>query len=177
MAHKKMCRYCGKVLPFDAQNCEYCGKYLMKPQDNSGLVCAKCKASVNEDDNFCQKCGAIFNLDFYKNQEPEPLPHNVNGIPYNIGILLTSLAASIAISVFAGSGKEMGIGQYFLYFGIGFIASEVFLYIYFLPSILAFENNNPNAYFIYICNLLLGATVIGWFISLVFALQNKQKEE
>ena len=178
MGDTKICRYCGKIIYSDSKNCDYCGKYLYKPHDNPDMVCEVCKSPVNSDDNFCQVCGAIFSLpEGYDPNDNEPPPRRGNriGIPYNKGILLTSIAASIAITVFATAGKETSIGGYFLFLSISYILAEIFLYIYFLPSIIAIENNNPNACFVYICNLLLGITIIGWIISLVFALQNERR--
>lgn len=176
MGQTKICRYCGNVIYSDAQTCEYCGKYLLKEHDNKDLFCAKCKAPVNTDDNFCQRCGAVFNLpdEDLTNLQKQ---HNIAGIPYHVGIFLTSLALSFAITVYAVSGKEMTAGDYFVYYSVAFVVSEIFLYIYFLPSIIAIENNNSNACLIYICNLLLGATIIGWIISLILALQSKKRPE
>ncbi|MBR6127540.1 superinfection immunity protein [bacterium] len=173
MADTKICRYCGNVIPRNAENCGYCGKYLLKKHDNPDLVCEECKAPVNTDDNFCQECGAIFGLPEVV-INPEPYKGNMLGIPYNIGILLTSFAASIAVTVFATSGKDMTTGGYALFFSIAFIVSEIVLYIYFLPSILAIEKNNPNALMIYICNLLFGITIIGWFVTLIMGLQSNE---
>ena len=176
MGQTKICRYCGNVIYSDEQTCEFCGKFLNKEHDNKDLFCAKCKAPVNTDDNYCQHCGAIFNLEAADKLNEESLKHNINGIPYNLGVLLTSFALSIGITVFNTVGKDITIGKIFAIFGISFIASEILLYIYFLPSILAIENNNRNVYFIYVCNLLFGATVIGWIIALVFALRSNQKK-
>ena len=174
MAQTKMCRYCGNIIDIDAQTCRFCGKYLMKPHDNPDLVCEKCKSPVNTDDNFCQRCGAIFSLP-EKEYYEEPPEGNILGIPYNIGILLTAFAASIAITVFYTSGKDTSLGANCIFFSIAFVATEILFYIYFLPSILAIEKNNPNALLIYICNLLLGITIIGWLVTLIMALRSKPK--
>ena len=64
--------------------------------------------------------------------------------------------------------------DYIIYYCIAFIVSEIVLYVYFLPSVIAIENNHTNTYFIYVFNLLLGITVIGWFAALIFALQSKE---
>ena len=177
MGDTKICRYCGKMLYSDAKNCDYCGRYLLKPHDNPDMVCEECKSPVNTDDNFCQACGAIFSLpegyDPNAVNELPPRKGNKMGIPYNIIILLKSIAVSIVITVFATVGKETSVGAYFLFAGVSFILAEIFLYIYFLPSIIAIEKNNPNACFVYICNLLLGITIIGWIVSLVMANQSE----
>lgn len=173
MAQTKICRYCGQVLYSDAETCDYCGRYLFKEHDNPDLVCTKCKSPVNTDDNFCQKCGAVFNIPS-EPIEPLPVRHNIAEIPYNIIVFFTSIAVSIAATVFFTVGKEINIGQIFVYWGVAFVASEILLYIYFLPSIIAIENNNTNAYFIYVCNLLFGVTVVGWIVALVFAFQTRK---
>jgi len=177
MGQTKICRYCGNIVYSDAQTCEFCGKYLLKKHDNPDLYCAKCKAPVNTDDNYCQNCGAVFCIpENNTNIKEEPAKGNLIGIPYNIGILFTSFAASFAITVFLTAGKETSFGQNSIYFCIAFIVAEIFFYIYFLPSIIAIEKNHPNIYPIYFCNLILGITIIGWFVTLFFALQSKQKE-
>ena len=171
MGETKICRYCGQVIDINAKKCQFCRREVIKEHDNPDLFCKRCKAPVNTDDNFCQQCGAIFDIP----SEPLPVVHNMYGIRYNIGIFLTSIVASIAITVFMSSGNsEAAAGSDFITFCIAFIVSEIFLYIYFIPSIIAFENNNPNAYFIYVCNLLFGATIIGWLAALIYTLQTNE---
>lgn len=175
MSSTKICRYCGNIIDVDAQTCEYCGNYLCKEHDNKDLFCSKCKAPVNTDDNFCQKCGAVFRIpdDSLTNLT---IKHNIMGIPYHLGILLTSLAVGFAITVYATSGKDITLGGSFIYFCIAFLIAEIILYIYFLPSIIAIENNHKSTLLIYIFNLLSGITIIGWFITLIFALQSKPRK-
>ncbi len=164
MGEMKICRHCGNEIKIDAKKCKYCKKELDIP-DTPELFCTKCKAPVNTEDNFCQRCGAIFNIPDF---EP-PAKHNIHEIPYHLGILLKAFAASFAITVFAASGKEISVGGMIVYYLISFIVSEIFLYIYFLPSILAIENNKPNVLVLYLCNLLFGVTVIGWLVTLVMS--------
>ena len=42
--------------------------------------------------------------------------------------------------------------------------------IYFLPSIIAFARKRPNAAAIFVLNFFLGWSLIGWVVSLVWAL-------
>jgi hypothetical protein len=49
-------------------------------------------------------------------------------------------------------------------FGFGFV-------LYFLPSIIAFGRSKRDAVSIFVVNLLLGWTAIGWVIALVWALK------
>ena len=173
MGQTKICRYCGNIIDVDMENCEYCGQYLYKERDNDDIYCAKCKAPVNTDDNFCQKCGAVFNVP--EQSYDTPMLHNISGIPYNVIILLKSIALSAAVTVFSTVGKETALTQGIIFFVIAFIVAEIFLYLYFLPSIIAIENNSSNTYSVYVCNLLFGVTVIGWFICLHFALSSKKR--
>lgn len=50
------------------------------------------------------------------------------------------------------------------------MSSPYFLIIYFVPSIIAFFRNSENKGWIFLINLFLGFTVIGWFVSLFLAL-------
>jgi uncharacterized membrane protein YqaE (UPF0057 family) len=47
------------------------------------------------------------------------------------------------------------------------------LLIYFLPSLVGHKKKNANA--IFILNLLLGWTLLGWVVALVWALTNEEK--
>lgn len=46
----------------------------------------------------------------------------------------------------------------------------IFLALYFLPTIIAFFRNKRNKGAIFALNFFLGITVIGWIISLIWAL-------
>lgn len=48
--------------------------------------------------------------------------------------------------------------------------------LYFLPAITAGSNGRRNTIAIFTCNLLLGWTVLGWCISLIWALINDKPE-
>ena len=170
MGDTKICRHCGKEIKSNAKKCKYC-KYELDIEDTPELYCTRCKAPVNTEDNFCQKCGAIFNI---PEDIDKPVIHNKNGIPYHIGILLKAIAISFAIGTFATTGKDISTGGMFGYYGAAFIISEIALYIYFLPTILAIENNKSNMLFLYVFNLLLGITVLGWFAALIFAIKSEE---
>jgi Superinfection immunity protein len=53
---------------------------------------------------------------------------------------------------------------FFPIFGLGFV-------FYFLPSIVAFARSKRDSASIFILNLLLGWTAIGWVIALVWSLR------
>jgi len=53
---------------------------------------------------------------------------------------------------------------FFPFFGFGFV-------LYFLPSIIALARSKRDTTAIFVLNLLLGWTAIGWVIALVWALK------
>ena len=53
---------------------------------------------------------------------------------------------------------------FFPIFGFGFV-------LYFLPAIVAFARSKRDAVSILVLNILLGWTMIGWIIALVWALK------
>ena len=180
MAETQVCRYCGATILKEAQKCNFCGRIVYKdPEENKHqeLHCVTCGAIVYEDDIFCPVCGGAFS-ELPRSTQSVDLDddngdHNNIGIRYNIGILIKSLIISGMILMYlCTTGENADVGKNILYFGIAFIVSEIFLYIYFLPTIIAIENNNRKLYVIYIINLLLGITVIGWFVSLIMAMNN-----
>ena len=52
----------------------------------------------------------------------------------------------------------------------GIITILVFVGIYFIPTIFGWEHKDKNA--IFILNLFLGWTFIGWVIALIWAVKN-----
>jgi len=51
-----------------------------------------------------------------------------------------------------------------------FIGIVFFAFFYFLPSIIGFASGKANGVAIFVLNLLLGWTLVGWVVSLVWAL-------
>jgi len=67
------------------------------------------------------------------------------------------------ILIVLNANNELGM-FFFLFFAIGIP--------YFLPSIIGYSRRHPSCHAILALNLFLGLTVIGWVISLVWALRN-----
>ena len=65
-------------------------------------------------------------------------------------------------------GKEVDPNDASALFGILFLA--VIGVVYFLPSIIAARRYHPNGAPIYVVNLFLGWTLIGWVIALAWSL-------
>ncbi|GGN52177.1 MULTISPECIES: superinfection immunity protein [Oceanobacillus] len=52
-----------------------------------------------------------------------------------------------------------------------FLMGVIALGVYFLPTIIAKINNQPNFLSIFVLNLFLGWSLVGWVISLVWAVK------
>ncbi len=59
----------------------------------------------------------------------------------------------------------------------GFLFLILLLFLYFLPTIIANEKKKKNTGAIFALNLLLGWTLIGWVITLVWALTYEKQEK
>jgi hypothetical protein len=49
-------------------------------------------------------------------------------------------------------------------------------FFYFLPALVASHRKNPNATAIFVLNLLLGWSVIGWVVALVWAFSGENRK-
>jgi hypothetical protein len=52
------------------------------------------------------------------------------------------------------------------------MAPFVLLFLYFVPAVVSFTREHPQHLAIFVLNLLLGWTAIGWIIALVWACTN-----
>jgi len=71
----------------------------------------------------------------------------------------------VAICIFVGS-LHLPSGQT----GTLVIGIPIFLFLYFLPTHLAFKKGKKNKVAIFALNLCLGWTLIGWVVALVWSL-------
>ena len=78
-------------------------------------------------------------------------------------------AAAIGFLAVAGSAVEAAARDGALQAGTGLL---VLLALYFLPTIFANMRKHHNAGAIFAANLFLGWTMLGWAVSLVWALTN-----
>ncbi len=58
--------------------------------------------------------------------------------------------------------------------GLGLLV--IFLFIYFLPAYIANKKKKKNTGAIFVLNLFLGWTFIGWIIALVWAVAYEEKD-
>lgn len=60
---------------------------------------------------------------------------------------------------------------------LGFGTLIVLLFFYFLPTIVALARRHQNGLAIFVLNLLLGWTFIGWAIALIWAFTVVEKQQ
>lgn len=72
-------------------------------------------------------------------------------------------------------GQDAGLGWGLTAMVYGIVAWVV-LAIYFIPALVAKRRNHPNVQAIFVLNLLLGWSLIGWALALTWAVtvQNQQ---
>jgi len=58
----------------------------------------------------------------------------------------------------------------------GFILFVILIFVYFIPTVVANANRKVNTSAIFVLNLLLGWTLVGWVIALVWALAKEDKD-
>ncbi|WP_396189723.1 superinfection immunity protein [Flavobacterium sp.] len=63
--------------------------------------------------------------------------------------------------------------------GIGFFILNVFTFCYFLPSTVAYYRRDKcgNVNSIFVLNLFLGWTLVGWVIALIWAMKDKPQPQ
>jgi predicted membrane protein len=73
-------------------------------------------------------------------------------------IIIVALVAVIAFGLIDNINQIVGLGL-----------SLIGLLIYFLPTVVALANKKRNSLAIFVLNLLLGWTLVGWVVALVWA--------
>ncbi|MDR3263092.1 MAG: superinfection immunity protein [Clostridiales bacterium] len=58
---------------------------------------------------------------------------------------------------------------------IQWVTSVVALIVFLIPSIIAVKNRHRQVFWIILLNILLGWTLIGWIIALIWALNSRRR--
>ena len=97
------------------------------------------------------------------------IPH---GLGFAVGTTLAILlvASILAISILATVGAVTPIEVIYLT-----VLYSLVIFVYFLPSIIAFRRGKPNRWSVGVLNLFLGWTFIGWVICLAMAVSGAKK--
>ena len=155
------CKSCGRTINFSSksagliENCPYCGKFVSLHE------CINNPDPEFEWQPTFLKTEKLSIQDFWK----------VVGISFGIvaGIaLLLTLLVFLWKSQAVANGLQ-STGTFVWNTGVLLAAGIIFLLIYFLPTIIAAKNQNKDVSAIFIINLLLGWTFLGWVIALAWA--------
>lgn len=73
----------------------------------------------------------------------------------------------------------MGYYQWNSYsaYPLGWFMTTVILFFYFLPTLVAVFRQHHNTFAIFLLNLLLGWTALGWIIALIWSVTMVQKRQ
>jgi hypothetical protein len=83
--------------------------------------------------------------------------------------LLALLLAQPALSQERGPRSDTSPFEVFLYIVLAFLVPTIIILVYFFPSMVASRRGNRNTKAIYVLNLFLGWTELGWIVALVWA--------
>lgn len=83
-----------------------------------------------------------------------------------IQIIVSVFVLTFIVGMFGSQSMMSLLGS------LGYVLS--FCAIYFMPSIVAYLNKAKSFSAIFVLNLFLGWTLIGWIIALVWALKNEK---
>ena len=131
-----------------AASCPYCKGTFYYQRERSGLVA------------MCPLCN-----------EPVTLPKSGTKLADKIiwAVLLIIVACLIFAALhFGGDPGFAGLSAMALILGVAFL--------YFLPWFLASRRDHPNLAGIAVINLLLGWTLLGWVVALVWAIYRRPEE-
>ena len=112
--------------------------------------------------------GSLKNISFTKFSTKNPVHPLLKGVYSYIGFIFFAEMIVGFIAFYA-------IVDYFAYPSISLVYLAIGLVVYLLPSIIASERKHNNFISIILTNLLLGVTVKGWIVALIWSTTNPQK--
>ena len=173
------CKICGEeVTPLDAF-CRNCGYDLIndkKPNTHQPKIIKKEYVQPEQEEQTytsytrkCPYCGSILN-----GRNQKKCPHcgewlEVSHFGCGAGLLILFIIISIFMGL-AGSGTELPFIGY-----IGGGTLFVIAFIYLVPSLIAEARGHESKVAIFIINLLLGWTFLGWVIPLIWACTGRSR--
>ncbi|MBQ3311431.1 superinfection immunity protein [bacterium] len=178
----KKCQYCGEEILATAKKCKHCGEYLengystrifskqeiKQIRDKIQSLKLPEKFKNNKDlkeelSDATNRCESLFDSIVTPGYRPFYLTFSV--------IMFFIFIISVIVGISAG-----GFGGFFVGI-IVCILINLLIYLYFLPSYTAFRNGHKQAWLILVINIFFASLILPWFIILIWALSNKNKED
>lgn len=150
----KFCKNCGNQL-VELQTTEEKNNNYYENEDNKGTMtkCPYCYSAVPKYAKKCPKCGEWLERD----------------TPLGCYTILSVLVFLSSLGIF-NLITEDGVTAFFISLAVVFV-----LWIYFIPAWIAEIRNNPSTTAIFVVNLFLGWSLIGWVIALIWALSGGRR--
>lgn len=131
-------------------------------------ICPKCEYTRKVSDTIvpeteCPSCGVVYAKFTQPHRALVPVP------PASPRVTLADRIITVSIFVIASTGLYAASKWLHSSVGLGFVALAALICIYFVPSIVAESRRHRNKNAIFILNLLLGWTFLGWVAALVWA--------
>lgn len=92
------------------------------------------------------------------------------------GARALGLRRGIATLVIAWLVLLIGVNALYPIDIVGYVLSELFILLYLLPALIAYDQGHDRRFGIAISTLVLGWTLIGWMILLLWALLGERRE-
>lgn len=181
----KHCPYCGEEILSIAKKCKFCGEYLEK--DCSTIIYTKqdikqirdkINSFKNKDLPEKFKNNKEIKEELYKAADKcESIFDSIVTPGYRALWLTLGFVMFIILILAIGTGLSIGSFGSFVGSIIIGILIDLLIYLYFLPSYIAFRNGHKQAWFILIINIFFSGFLIPWISILIWALSNKNNED
>ena len=169
------CSECGKEIANNSKFCPKCGKEIISTESKNLKECSLCGKEEGTDSK-CAKCVNI-NPDI---KRLDNAIEDIDGTAYsNLSVWeKAKLSAQVTLSTgVSGVGPQIenyDNSSFFLRTLAGIICC---ITIYLIPAGISIFRDSHNSVLVFLLNLFLGWTVIGWLVALLLSASSESNQE